>query len=249
MRTLITTLFALATAFGAQAETKLVLNKTGVAPSLDTQQISVPEGQRVVLSIPVLSGNVWFKNGSPIPGANGRALVIDSAKLSDSGLYKVGYVGIHSVDSQAVDLRVLPRNAPTTTGNRLLTFTTRGVAGSGAHSLVAGFIVGEDAALGGGSKRLLVRAVGPTLEDLGVTGYLSTPLLSVYDSSGKRCEAITTDAKDLSNAQLVSGAYPLKSGAADAWQILRLTPGSYTAQVTSGGAAPGFVLLEVWDLP
>ena len=248
MRRLLTTLLALAATAGAHAETKLVLNKTGVSPSLDTQQISVPEGDRVVLSIPVLSGNLWFKNGQPIPGANGRAFVINAAKLSDSGLYRVGYVGIHSMDSQAVDLRVVPRSGSPVSSSRLLTFTTRGIAGSGAQSLVAGFIVGEDATANG-TKRVLVRAVGPTLEELGVSGFLPNPVLDVYDSAGSRVTPLATSATDLSNAQLVTGAYPLKPGAADGWMILSLAPGSYTAQVSSGGSAPGFVLLEVWDLP
>ena len=139
-----------------QAETKLTLNKTGVAAALDTQQVTVPAGERVVLAIPVLSGNVWFKDGSPIPGANGRVLIINAARPEDSGLYRVGYLGIHSVDSQAVSLTVIGKAAPV--APRLLAFATRGIAGAGEHALTAGFIIGEGGT--GSTKRVLVRAVG-----------------------------------------------------------------------------------------
>lgn len=231
------------------AETKFVLNKASVAPSLDLVQITVPAGERVVLSIPVLSGNVWFKNGNPIPGANSRVLVIESATPEDNGRYRVGYMGEEANASQELALTVTPSATAAGAGSRLLTFSTRGIAGSGDQVLTAGFVVGEDAADASATKRVLIRAVGPTLEDFGVTGFLRAPALSVYNAKGEICTSTTTDPIELTKAQLSAGAYPLKPGAADGWAILRLSPGSYTAQVSSNGEAAGLVHLEVYDLP
>lgn len=231
------------------AETKLVLNKATVAPSLDLLQVTVPAGERVVLSIPVLSGNVWFKDGNPIPGAGSRVLIIESARPEDSGRYRVGYVGEQANASQELALTVTPSGDSGTPSAHLATFTTRGWAGSGNQSLVAGFVVGEHATDPSATRRVLVRAVGPTLEDFGVADFLPAPVLAVYTAKGEACASLTADPLELTKAQLSAGAYPLKAGAADAWAVLRLAPGSYTAQVSSGGAQAGLVLLEIYELP
>jgi hypothetical protein len=246
MRPSVLALLLAALPAAAHAETKLVLNKVGVAPSLETQHITVLEGERVTLSIPVLSGNLWFRNGTPLPGANGRVLILPAATPADSGVYKVGYVGIHSMDSQQVSLTVVPKaGAPETP--RLLTVSLRGRAGHGADALVAGFIVGSPS--GAGLKRVLVRAVGPTLQEMGLSDVASAPALRVYDAEENLLASSSTDLAELARAQLASGAYPLKDGSTDAWMLLDLEPGSYTAQVTPGGGSPGQVLFEVWDLP
>jgi hypothetical protein len=203
-----------------------------------------------VLSIPVLSGNVWFKDGHPLPAASSRVLIIESAKRTDSGRYKVAYVGDVTQDSQEVVLRVVPSTVDgSSTGTRLLAFTARGLAGSGHHALVAGFVVGEDSLDPHATKRLLVRAVGPTLEFLGVPGVLPAPKLSIYNSKGEVCASVTTDPLELSKAQLECGAFPLEAGAGDAWSIVRLPAGAYSALVSSGGESPGVVLLEIYELP
>jgi len=57
------------------------------------------------------------------------------------------------------------------------------IAGRGAvaasSNLIAGFVVG-----GTGSMNVLVRAVGPTLTDYGVTGVLSNSKITIYNSKG-----------------------------------------------------------------
>jgi hypothetical protein len=237
-------------AVSATAETKLVLNKKGAPASLDAQQITVPAGERVVLSIPVLSGNVWFKDGQPIYGASGRVFIIDSAQPSDSGHYRVGYVGIENTDSQEVVLTVTPTGSAATSSNaqKLLTFTARGYAGTGNQALVTGFIVGEKPGAPTETKRVLVRAVGATLEEFGLTDFLRSPQLAVFKSSGETVSSTSTDPLELEKAELAAGAYPLKKGSGDAWQILRLAPGAYAAQVTSGSSSAGYVIVEIYDL-
>jgi hypothetical protein len=229
------------------AETKLVLNKSTVAPSLDLIKVTVPAGERVVLSIPVLSGNVWFKDGTPLLNGNGRVLVIESAKVEDSGRYRVGYVGEDSSASQEVSLTVVT-SSPSNT-SRFQTFATRGLAGWGDESLVTGFVVSEVPGQPEATKRVLIRAVGPTLESFGATGVLKNPLLAVYDSKGNTCVASTTDVAEMKKAELASGAYPIQPENGDAWRIVTLPAGSYTAQVSSPSEAIGVVMLEVYEIP
>ncbi|HEU5081032.1 MAG TPA: immunoglobulin domain-containing protein [Opitutaceae bacterium] len=235
-----------ASAASSLGETKILLNKTSASSVFDVQQVTVPEGERVVLMVPVLSGNVWYKNGDPVPTGDGRVLIIDSVTKRDAGRYRVGYVSDESSASQEVVLNVAPAAS---SGGRLHTFTTRGYAGAGAQSLVAGFAIGETDGDPTATRQVLIRAVGPTLEDFGVNGYIKAPQLAVFDSSGERIQHSTTDPLEIAKATLATGAFPLKRGGADAVLLLTLKAGTYTAQVSGIGQDSGLVMLDVHEVP
>jgi hypothetical protein len=244
----------LACAASLCADTKLTMGRPAPVTPLEPMQVTVPAGERVELIFPVLSGNVWLKNGLPIAGATGRSLVIESAQVSDTATYRVYYTSIQPLDSQDVILRVAPAPADYSPANgganaSFLTFTTRGIAGTGAQSLVAGFVVNDGVGNPFASQKVLVRAVGPTLAMFDIAGAVSNPKLEVHDSSGKTCATLPIDPATLSRAQLSAGAFPLKTGAGDAVQLLQLSGGAYTAQVTSGDGRMGLVLLEVYQVP
>ena len=63
--------------------------------------------------------------------------------------------------------------------SKLENMSTRGSVGTGDNVLISGFIVGDV-----DSATVVVRALGPSLASFGVSGVLSDPILTIYDSTG-----------------------------------------------------------------
>ncbi len=127
----------------------------------------------------------------------------------------------------------------------LVNLSCRARVGTGSDILIAGFVL-----RGTESKRMLIRAVGPTLAELGVTGVLTNPKLDVINQSTGAIVA-TNEKWDPSLAAVFSevGAFALQANSLDAALVVNLPPGGYTAQVSGGSNAVGVALVEVYELP
>jgi hypothetical protein len=116
--------------------------------------------------------------------------------------------------------------------------------------LIAGFAIG-----GTGSKRVLIRAIGPTLGLFGVPGTLADPKLELYSSTSTTPISTNDNWAAAANATEVSaiftrvGAFQLALESKDAALLVTLPPGSYTAQVTGPGTTTGTALVEVYEVP
>jgi uncharacterized surface protein with fasciclin (FAS1) repeats len=131
----------------------------------------------------------------------------------------------------------------------LINSSTRGVAGSGSHTMISGFVVQAPA---GQLRWLLIRGVGPTLGQFGVTGTLADPSLRVFDRSGTVIAAndnvgTAPNLTLLNTVTSAAGAFAL-GNANEAAVLVGLPAGSYTAQLGAGqGTATGAVLLETYE--
>ena len=66
------------------------------------------------------------------------------------------------------------------TSGRLGNLSVRTKAGTGGDTLIAGFVVS-----GAGARSLLVRGVGPTLANFGVSGALADPAVALFSGSSQ----------------------------------------------------------------
>lgn len=138
----------------------------------------------------------------------------------------------------------------TGTGNapKLTNLSARTQVGTGADALVAGFFVS-----GNTPKRLLVRAVGPTLGAFGLGGALADPVLEVRPLGSENIVATNDDWRGtaaLKAAFASVGAFSFASDASkDAALVIELPPGGYTATVSGKSGTTGVALVEVYELP
>lgn len=126
----------------------------------------------------------------------------------------------------------------------LRNLSTRGQVGTGSNLLIAGFVVA-----GSTPKQVLVRAVGPSLASFGVAGALIDPQLELYQGATRVAsnDNWSGDAA-IQTAAAQVGAFALTPASFDSALLMRLEPGSYTAQVSGVAGRTGIALIELYDV-
>jgi hypothetical protein len=183
----------------------------------------------------------WRKNQAAIAGAVGPSFTINDVQPSDAGTYDVEVAnGFSATISFPTPLTVTPVAAR----SRLTNVSARGFSGAGAQTLIIGLEIG-----GTGAESTLVRAVGPSLAQFGVTGLLADPQLDLFSSSDASVASNDNwgGSAALASAFAQVGAFPLDPTSLDAAVLTSLAPGSYTAQVSGADGGTGVVLLEAYD--
>ena len=142
----------------------------------------------------------------------------------------------------AVALYGAPSDPPSPTGNaQILQISTRGRVGTGDDVLIGGFII-----QGTAPKKVIVRAIGPSLGAFGVAGALPNPKLELFDGTGTVL-ATSDDWKDTQEQEIIdTGLAP--TNALESAIVADLAPGSYTAIVSGSAGGTGVALVEVFDL-
>lgn len=132
----------------------------------------------------------------------------------------------------------------------LVNISTRAQVGTDANVLIGGFIIqGTD------PKKVMVRAIGPSLGAAGVSGALADPTLELHDGSGAvigtndnwtvtQIGGVIT--ADQAGEILDSSIAP--TDLAESALIATLPPGEYTVVIRGANNAAGVGLAEVYDL-
>jgi len=235
------------------------LNVNGPAPAAFTTQPksqTTAAGGSIVLSASTNNAEYyqWMRNGVNIPGATGATLSLPEIGTEAAGVYTLAaYSNLGSVISNSANITV-------TTDARLMDISARGYVGTGANSLIAGFVIG-----GTGSKNALIRGVGPglsaTFPSLAGTT-VTDPELTLFDAHSLPIvinagwnSSLTVGSSSLQvNAQEATaqtmnsvGAFPLIPDSSDsAMDVLSPTDG-YTIEVSAPTGSPGIGLAEVYD--
>jgi glucose/arabinose dehydrogenase len=128
---------------------------------------------------------------------------------------------------------------------RLANTSGRASVQTGSNVLISGFIVGNNI----GAAKVVVRAMGPSLAQTGVTNPLADPTLELHDNNGALIIANDNWQSDPNQAAQVSNSGLAPGNSLESALAASLLPGTYTAIVTGKNGGTGVGLVEVYNLP
>ncbi len=126
-----------------------------------------------------------------------------------------------------------------TPASRLINLATRARVETGDNVLIGGFVV-----TGTGTKKVIVRAIGPSLAAF-VPDTLSNPTLDIYNGQNQLI-ASNDDWRANQAAVQATGLAPTSD--LESALVMDLPPGGYTAIVRGAGGTQGVALVEAYDL-
>ena len=125
--------------------------------------------------------------------------------------------------------------------DQFLNISTRVLVGSGDDVAIAGFVV-----TGNEPKRVIIRAIGPSLRSAGISNALPDPMLELHDSRGAVI-ASNDNWKDTQEVEIrATGLAPADDR--ESAIVRALSPGAYTAIMRGKAGGSGIGLIEGYDL-
>lgn len=230
------------------APKKVVLR--GIGPSLDNF------GLADVLADPVLSlhgsqgllvsNDNWRDGqrsqieGTPFQPADDRESVIMAT------LPPAAYTAVLSGQNQTtgVALMELYDDDGQASDSALANISTRGFVRTGENVMIGGFILGSAS----GNMNVVVRGLGPSLSQAGLSNVLADPVLELHDGNGSLLISNDNWTDDsISAAQLTaSGLAPQAPN--ESAIFTSLLPGAYTAILAGKNGGTGVGLVEIYSL-
>jgi hypothetical protein len=129
--------------------------------------------------------------------------------------------------------------------SRLANISGRASVQVGNNVLIAGFIVGNNI----GAAKVVVRGIGPSLVQAGVTNPLLDPTLELRDNNGALVIANDNWQDNATQAAQISASGLAPGNPAEAAVATSLVPGTYTAIVAGKNGAGSVGVVEVYNLP
>lgn len=213
--------------------------------------------------------NLALYSGSTLTASNDDWITNENALLIEGVSAGVGAFGLRERGADAALMTTLKSGAYTAqvsskdassgvalvevydtavaaTGSRLVNLSVRSKVGGAAEAPNVGFVIA-----GTTPKRVLIRAVGPTLRAFGVTDAIADPQLEVYRGS-----TMVEQNDNWGGGEVYSGIFS-RVGAfgfadpesRDAVLFTVLDPGAYTVVVSGANGTSGVGLVELYEVP
>jgi cyclophilin family peptidyl-prolyl cis-trans isomerase len=222
--------------FGSPFDTLPLRNFTSGLPTPDN-----------LISVPAISyiSSLTFTASSDHPAiasvtVSGSNLLVTGKGIGTATITATATDSEGAQVSQSFDVEVV------TNPVHLANISTRALVGAGDDALIGGFIVRGDVA-----KRILVRAIGPSLSSGGLTNLLADPTLEIHDINGATI-ASNDNWQDADNHQEVTDAGLAPSDPNESAILLSLPANAdgigYTAIVRGANNGTGIGLVDMYDL-
>jgi len=195
------------------------------------------------------AGGVWQLAS---PTAAGGNWTVVAAGMPNVLVYGIRYDYADSLLSANTLGRGVFRLGGANTTGSVANVSTRLPVGTGDDVLIEGFIVQGPT---GSTKKIIVRAIGPSLAPLGITDALANPTLEIRDAAN----AIVASNNDWKTTQIggsitgdqvaeITASTVAPTNDLESAIIANLAPGSYTAVVRGNNGTIGTAVVDAFDL-
>ena len=159
-----------------------------------------------------------------LPANNSAYTAVLRGKNNSTG---IGVVEVYDLDAAA--------------NSRLANISTRGLVETGDNVLIGGIIPSK------GLTKVVVRAIGPSLVNFGITNPLLDPTLELYDASGT--PIASNDDWQSSQKNLIEAMQLAPNNARESAIFATLRPGAHTAIVRGKNGTTGIAVVEAFNVP
>src|SRR5205807_1666200 len=125
---------------------------------------------------------------------------------------------------------------------RLANISTRAFVQTGDNVMIGGLII-----TGSGPKKVILRAIGPSLSNSGISNALQDPVLELHDSSGGLL-ASNDNWISAPNKQAIIDSGLAPGNNLESVILTSLNPGAYTAVLRGVNDGTGAAVVEAYDL-
>jgi len=116
---------------------------------------------------------------------------------------------------------------------------------TGDDVMIGGFIIGNNI----GATQVIIRAIGPSLSQHGVSNALADPTLELHNGNSALPESNNNWQDDPDQAARIRAANLAPSNPLESAIWVSLAPGNYTAIVRGKNNGVGIGLVEIYSLP
>jgi cyclophilin family peptidyl-prolyl cis-trans isomerase len=175
------------------------------------------------------------------PGSPNESVILTTVPSDPNGIiYTAVMRGVNNTTGLGVVEVYDLDSGPDST---LLNVSTRGPVAADPNALFGGFILG-----GSDPKQVLIRAIGPSLTQFGISNALTDPTLELHESNGALRDS-NDDWMDSAQKTQIQNSGLAPSNAKESAILQTLPAGSYTVIVRGTNGGTGVGSEEIYQLP
>jgi glucose/arabinose dehydrogenase len=143
----------------------------------------------------------------------------------------VGLVEVYDLDSAAA--------------SKLANISTRSFVQTGDNRLIGGFILGTNS----GAAKVIVRGIGPSLAQSGISNVLADPTLELRDGNGGLVRGNDNWQEDSTQATQITASGVAPGNPLESAIAASLLPGNYTVILAGQDGGTGVGVVELYNIP
>jgi hypothetical protein len=193
----------------------------------------------------LMSNNDWKDTQRTEIEASGFAPTNDSESAIITTLSPANYTAVVRGHENTTGIGIVEvYDLDRTVDSRLANISSRGLVKTGNSVMIGGFVIGGGTA----TSKVILRALGPSLSQVGVTNPLPDPTLELRDGNGALLMSNDDWEDDSAQAAEIAAAGVAPQDDAEAALVATLPPGQSTGIVAGKQGAIGVALVEVYHL-